>query len=110
MSIFDKKTSDNIDSINEESNNTFNKINEHVIEYALKMMKPNKSDAIYNSVSDMYTNGPKELVSHLTKLIRLFISLGKVPLVTLVCTLVPLVKDNLGDVTVIDNSRAIAGN
>ena len=59
-------------------------------------------------MTDCLISGPPELVSHLTNLIRAFISHGEVPLSILVCTLLPLVKDNLGDLTQSDNYRAIA--
>ena len=48
------------------------------------------------------------MVTHLTHLIRSFLIHGQVPYFLLVCTLLPLVKDNLGDITQSDNYRAIA--
>ena len=86
-----------------------NKVNEVLIGEALKKMKGNKSDSVFNTVSDCYTNGPPELISHLTTLVRLYLSHGVVPSTILLCTLLPLVKDNLGDITCSDNYRAIAG-
>ena len=74
----------------------------------LERMKGNKSDSLYNFQSDCLIHGPPELITHLTNLLRLFISRGEVPPSILVCTLLPLVKDNLGDVTSTDNYRAIA--
>ena len=62
-------------------------------------MKGNKGDAIFDFQSDCLIDGPPEVVTHLTNLIRMFISHGEVPDVILVCTLLPLVKDNLGDIT-----------
>ena len=59
-------------------------------------MKAKKSDSIFDAVSDFYINGPEELVEHLTALIKLFLIHGYVPKIILLCTLVPLVKDNLG--------------
>ena len=71
-------------------------------------MKGDKGDAIFDFQSDCLIDGPPEVVTHLTNLIRMFISHGEVPDVILVCTLLPLVKDNLGDITQSDNYRAIA--
>ena len=48
------------------------------------------------------------LLSHLTNLIKSFVVHGSVPYVILICTLLPLVKDNLADTTSSDNYRAIA--
>ena len=73
------------------------------------MMKSGKNDSIFDVSSDFYLNGPKELTSHLTILIRLFLSHGFVPEVILLCTLLPIVKDNLADITKSSNYRAIAG-
>ena len=71
-------------------------------------MKGNKSDALFDFQSDCLIDGPPEVVTHLTNMIRLFISHGQVPDMILLCTLLPLVKENLGDLTLSDNYRAIA--
>ena len=84
------------------------KINDTLVLKALKMMKSNKRDALFDIQSDCLINGPPELVAHLTNLIRAFIMHGKVPHFVLLCTLLPLVKDNLADTTSADNYRAIA--
>ena len=67
-------------------------------------MKAKKNDSIY-----FFLNGPPELVPHLTQLVKLYLSHGFVPYTVLLCTLLPLVKDNLGDITSSDNYRALAG-
>ena len=85
-----------------------NRVTEDIVKKGLKRMKGNKNDSMYNFQSDCLINGPPELITHLTNLLRLFISHGEVPPSILVCTLLPLVKDNLGDVTSADNYRAIA--
>ena len=84
------------------------RVTESVVKQGLKLMKGNKGDAIFDFQSDCLIDGPPEVVTHLTNLIRMFISHGEVPDVILVCTLLPLVKDNLGDITQSDNYRAIA--
>ena len=73
------------------------RVTEVVVKQGLKLMKANKSDAIFDFQSDC-----------LTRLLQLFISHGYVPELLLVCTLLPLVKDNLGDLSASDNYRAIA--
>ena len=75
---------------------------------AFREMKGGKNDAMYDIQSDCLKNGPESLFSHLTNLIRTFIVHGAVPHVILICTLLPLVKDNLGDTTSSENYRAIA--
>ena len=84
------------------------RITEDLVIDALKKMKSGKNDALYNIQSDCIINGPPELVTHLTNLIRLFIIHGQVPFILLLCTLLPIVKDNLADITSSDNYRAIA--
>ena len=71
-------------------------------------MKDGKSDAIYDFSSDCLTHGPPELIPHLVNMFRTFCVHGCVPVFLLVCTLVPIVKDNLGDLASSDNYRAIA--
>ena len=84
--------------------NQVTRIDEALVNKALKMMKSNKSDSQFNIQSDCLVNGPPELVYHLTMMMKLFVIHGTVPNVLLLCTLLPLVKD----ITSSDNYRAIA--
>ena len=86
------------------------RVTESVVKQGLNLMKANKSDAIFDFQSDCLIEGPPQLVTHLTKLLQLFLSHGYVPELILVCTLLPLVKDNLGDLSMSDNYRAIAAS
>ena len=72
---------------------------------ALKQLKAGKGNAIQ---SDCFNNGPPALATHLTSLLKAFIIHGRVPYFLLICTLLPLVKDNLANITSSDNYRAIA--
>ena len=85
------------------------KIDEKLILNSLKKLKSSKRDAIFDTISDCYINGPPALVHSLCQLVRSFVSHGYMPIFTLVCTLQPLVKDNFGDITASNNYRAIAG-
>ena len=89
--------------------NQLDKVNEALIESALKKMKSCKRDSVFDTVSDCYINGPPELHTHLTQLIKMFLVHGSVPDFILSCTLFPLVKDNFGDTSASGNYRAIAG-
>ena len=71
-------------------------------------MKTGKGDSIFDFQSDCLMSGPDILLVHLTNLLRTYVSHGCVPYFILVCTLLPLVKDNLADITSSDNYRAIA--
>ena len=94
--------------VSEDSLDIVDRIDEELVTKALKMMKSSKNDALFDIQSDCLTKGPPELVHHLTNLLKLYIIHGLVPNFLLLCTLLPLVKDNLGDITMSDNYRAIA--
>ena len=106
---FDVIQSKILNSVNEQSMSQISKINEDTIRKAISLLKPSKRDALYDMSSEYYLNAPTELTTHLTKLIRLYFIHGYVPQELLLCTLVPLLKDNLGDTTSSENYRAIAG-
>ena len=96
-------------SIDEMSQTQLNRINRSVIKEAFSRLKPNKKDSVFDMSSDYFLNGPPELVDHIVDLVKLYFSHGFLPQVVLLCTLIPLVKDNLGDATSSSNYRAIAG-
>ena len=95
-------------SIKEEDMYEVHRITKDIVRKGLESMRGNKSDALYDFRSDCLINGPPELITHLTNMLRLFVSHGEDPHSILVCTLIPLVKDSLGDITSLDNYRAIA--
>ena len=47
-------------------------------------------------------------IDHVTTLFKWFLATGKIPAFLILCTLVPIVKDNLDDIAISDNYRAIA--
>ena len=65
------------DSISDQNMYQVNRVTEDLVREAMKKMKPKKSDAIFDAVSDFYINGPDELVTHLTALIKLFLIQGQ---------------------------------
>ena len=81
-----------------------------LVKIALRRMKGNKSDSLFDFQSDCLINGPPELAQHLVNMLRSFFTHGIVPYCILVCTLLPLVKDKLGDITQSSNYRAIAAS
>ena len=83
------------------------KVNDDLINRALKKLKPKKRDALFDITSDCFMNGPVNLTKHIANLIRIFIIHGCVPQFVLICTLIPLVKD--GRIVNSENYRAIAG-
>ena len=83
-------------------------INPELIREALKKMKSGKNDVLFEFNSDCMLNAPDILHTHLANLFRMFLVHGKVAHILLLCSLIPIVKDNLGDITSSDNYRAIA--
>jgi len=71
-------------------------------------MKAMKSDAVFDFSSDCLKNASNKLIDHVTILFKWFLATGKIPAFLLLCTLVPIVKDNLNDIATSDNYRAIA--
>ena len=94
--------------VNEDSRKRLSQVNEILVKKAVDLLKPSKRDALYDMSSDYYKNAPPELIYHLTQLIKTYLSHGYVPHVILLCSLVPLVKDNLGIITSSENYRTIA--
>ena len=58
--------------ITQDSAGQLDRVNENTIKEALKIMKSNKHDAFFDIVSECFTNGPPELLTHLTYLVRLY--------------------------------------
>ena len=75
---------------------------------ALQKLKSNKSDALFDFNSDCLINATDKLIQDITVLFRWFLRTGVIPNFLLLCTLVPIVKDNLADITSSENYRAIA--
>ena len=75
---------------------------------AVKKLKSSKNDLIYLISSDCLKNAPEVLFIHLSKIIRCFIYHAHVSKFLLISSLIPLVKDKFGDITVSRNYRTIA--
>ena len=85
-----------------------NKINDQLIIDGLSHLKEGKKDSLFEMTSDLLINGPPVLISHLTNMFKMFLVHGRVATFMLICTLMPLVKDNLADLASSDNYRGIA--
>ena len=103
------KLKENIDSnISDHDFEEIMKIDENLVNEALNKMKSGKGDVHFSFSSDCLTNGPKVLLNHLAWLFRIFLVHGRVADILLLCSLVPIVKNNLADLTSSNNYRAIA--
>ena len=79
-----------------------------LIKEAIDRLKSSKSDCLYNFGSDAFIKAKEVIAEPIAFLLKSFLIHGFVPLFLLVCSLVPLVKDKLGDISSSDNYRAIA--
>ena len=57
----------------------------------------------------MYQNSSDNFITHLTIILKESLVHGMLPSIVLLCSLMPLIKDSLGDITKSSNYRAIAG-
>ena len=105
---FEQLSSEIHAGVQQSSISNVDRITDDLVKEALGSMKKSKNDAMFNIQSDCMINGPDVLVTHLSNMIRSFVVHGNVPYFILVCTLLPLVKDNLADITSSENYRAIA--
>ena len=89
--------------INEESLNDINKLNSETVKLALYKMKNGKSDVLFDFMSDLLTHGPPILTEHIVNMFRGFVTHGIVTFFLLICTLVPIIKDKMGNHAASDN-------
>ena len=79
-----------------------------VIEKAIHEIKTSKNDPVFNFNSDCIKRAPSALSYHLANIIRSFLIHGHVSKILLLATIVPLIKDKLGDREASENYRSIA--
>ena len=96
------------DRINSSSLNDVQRITPSIVEEAIGRLKNNKSDPLFVFSSECLKNAPMVLCEHLTLLFRHYLTHGYISLELMLSTLIPLVKDKLGDITSSNNYRSIA--
>ena len=84
------------------------RITPSLVEEAIGRLKNNKSDPLFNFSSECLKNAPVVLCEQLTLLFRHYLTHGYISLALMLSTLIPLVKDKLGDITSSNNYRSIA--
>ena len=84
------------------------KITPKLLREASEKLKPGKSDPVYSFSSDCFRNGSETLYSHLATVLRSCTVHSHVTSALLLSTLVPLVKDKLGDFQSSKNYRSVA--
>ena len=96
------------DMISEKDRIEVCKINGYVIQEALGKIKSKKSDPLYDFSSDCLKEAPEILYEYLANLLKSFMIHSHITGNLLSATLVPIVKDKLGDVSSTKNYRSIA--
>ena len=66
------------------------------------------TDPLYHFNSDCMKNASPILSEHLAKLFRMYMTHGHLSSVILVSTIIPLIKDKLGDISSSNNYRSVA--
>ena len=80
----------------------------NLLKKAATKLNSGKSDPSMNFTSDCLSNGPEKLFELLAQCLKCFIIHGHVSNFLLYSTIVPIVKDKLGDLTNSNNYRSIA--
>ena len=88
--------------------NDVSRVTPTVIEEAIKKLNAGKSDPSFGFTSDCFKAAPPILTEHISNLIKTFLFHGHVSSVLLLATLLPLIKDKLGDHGSSKNYRSIA--
>ena len=85
------------------------RITESVVKTAVQQkLKPGKKDPVVNMNSDYLIHAPEKLFDILSKCFKSYLIHGHVSRFLLISSMVPLIKDKLGDVTDSNNYRSIA--
>ena len=78
-------------------------VNPSIIEEAINKLRNGKSDSNYDFGSDAFIHVADIISSQLSFLFKTFLIHSFVPIFLLVCSLVPIIKDKLGDSASSDN-------
>ena len=94
--------------IGDQSVNVVDRITAEVISDVVKQVKTRKTDPVFSFNSDCIKRGPTSLFQHIANMIKSFLTHGYVSNHLLAATIIPLIKDKLGDIESSDNYRSIA--
>ena len=95
-------------NIDERSLDDVNLVTPNLVEKAINHLKNDKTDPVYAFNSNCLKNAPPQLSQHLAALFKILLIHGHISPLVLISTIVPLVKDKLGDVNSSNNYRSIA--
>ena len=94
--------------INDEELLQVDKVSESLLKEAIDHLRKGKSDVEFDWKSEAFIVGVDSLASPLAFLFKTFLIHGHISKFLLLCSLVPIIKDKLGDKTSSNNYRAIA--
>ena len=84
------------------------KVTDEIVHDAATKLKVNKIDPIFEFTSNTLKNAPNLLFVHLSVIIKSYLIHAHVSTVLLLSTLVPIIKDKMGDICSSQNYRSIA--
>ena len=96
------------ENIDEHSLEEVDKITPKLIRMAINKFKNGKMDPVFQYSSDCLKDPPEVLCEHLALVFKMFLVHGHVSSMIMVSTIIPLIKDKLGDTNASNNYRSIA--
>ena len=93
------------DKISDNDLNEVSKITPELVKKAILHLKPDKSDPIFKYSTDCFINAPADLFNHLSNIFKICLTHGHISIFLLLSTLVPIIKDKLGDKCASSNYR-----
>ena len=106
----DEKVNDLSGTLNAELKNeseVIDLVSSDIIKEAIGKMKSGKSDCSFDFGSDAFLKASDVLSGPISFLFKSFLIHGFVPMFLLICSLVPIIKDKIGNKSNSDNYRAI---
>ena len=94
--------------INSSSLKDVERVTPELVREALSHIKSNKTDPLHQYNSDCLKNAPPILCEHLSSLFKMFLTHGYISSTLMISTLIPIIKDKLGDISSSNNYRSIA--
>ena len=96
------------ENIDERSHEEVDKITPKLVRTAISKLKNGKTDPVFQYSSDCLKDPPELLCEHLALVYKMFLVHGHVSSMIMVSTIIPLIKDKLGDTNASNNYRSIA--
>ena len=96
------------DNITQGQYHVIDKVTPGVLMHAAKRLKPGKTDPVFGISSDFLIHSPRIVFELLALCLRSYLTHAHVSDFLMISTMIPLIKDKMGDETSSDNYRSIA--